>query len=172
MNAWEQMSMHLAEHAAVYLIISMAVSVAAVALAVVLLLRWRAAIKPLSRLSADETNPSELLHAVLRATEETESKLDRLRSSVEAHVQESRAFIRHVSIVRYDAFEDIAGRQSFSLCLLNAEYDGVLITYLSGKSATRSYAVGIEKGKSPRKLSEEETQALNGALSGKVLEAV
>ena len=101
--------MHLAEHAAVYLIISMAVSVAAVVLAVVLLLRWRAAIKPLSRLSADETNPSELLHAVLRATEETESKLDRLRSSVEAHVQESRAFIRHVSIVRYDAFEDIAG---------------------------------------------------------------
>lgn len=172
MSVWEQMSTHLADNVASYLVLSVALGVLAIALAVLLLLRWRSAVKPLSRLSADSANPSELMQAVLRAAEETEARIGRLESRVTTHVEESRLFIRHVSLVRYDAFEDIAGRQSFSMCLLNADHDGVLITYLSGKSATRSYAVAIEKGKSSRKLSEEETQSLNGALSGKVLEAV
>jgi hypothetical protein len=75
--------------------------------------------------------------------------------------------IRHVSVVRYDAFADMGGRLSFSAALLDDAGDGLVLTSINGRSETRTYAKGIKGGQSEqRALSPEEEQAIGVALRG------
>jgi hypothetical protein len=77
-----------------------------------------------------------------------------------------RGYVKHVGLVRYDAFEDMGGHLSFSAALLNAEGDGVVITSINGRADTRCYAKTVRGGQSAHNLSEEEEQAIRHALSG------
>jgi len=74
--------------------------------------------------------------------------------------------IRHVAVVRYDAFEDMGGRMSFSAALLDDSGDGLTLTSINGRSETRSYAKGVKTGVSDSPLSPEEQQAIGFALRG------
>jgi hypothetical protein len=169
MGFWDQIMAHLTEHAVRYLIVALALGVVAAAVAVTLLLRIRSVVRPFAKVRAKTDDVGELLQAVLQTTERAESKLNRMEESFAAHLEHSKTFVQHLALVRYDAFEDVAGMQSFSMCLLNADKDGVLITYLAGKNSTRSYAVTIHNGKASRELSDEETRAVDGALSREAL---
>ena len=71
--------------------------------------------------------------------------------------------LRHVAVVRYDAFPDMGGRLSFSCALLDDAGDGLVLTSINGRSETRTYAKGVKAGKSEHSLSPEETQALSFA---------
>ena len=71
--------------------------------------------------------------------------------------------LRHVAVVRYDAFPDMGGRLSFSAALLDDAGDGLVLTSINGRSETRTYAKGVKGGKSEHSLSPEETQALSHA---------
>jgi hypothetical protein len=77
-----------------------------------------------------------------------------------------RGYVKHVGLVRYDAFEDMGGHLSFSAALLNAEGDGVVITSINGRADTRCYAKIVRGGQSAHNLSGEEEQAIRHALSG------
>jgi hypothetical protein len=72
--------------------------------------------------------------------------------------------VRHVAVVRYDAFGDMGGRLSFSAALLDDAGDGLVLTSINGRSETRSYAKGIKGGGSDSTLSPEEEQAVGFAL--------
>ena len=74
--------------------------------------------------------------------------------------------IRHVGVVRFDAFEDMGGRLSFSAALLDASGDGVVITSINGRQDTRCYAKQVKGGRSAHNLSDEERQAIKDALWG------
>jgi hypothetical protein len=74
--------------------------------------------------------------------------------------------IRHVSVVRYDAFADMGGRLSFSAALLDDAGDGLVLTSINGRTETRSYAKGVKGGASEHTLSPEEEQAIAFALRG------
>ena len=71
--------------------------------------------------------------------------------------------IRHVAVVRYDAFPDMGGRLSFSAALLDDAGDGLVLTSINGRSETRTYAKGVKAGKSEHTLSPEESQAIGFA---------
>jgi hypothetical protein len=77
-----------------------------------------------------------------------------------------RDSVQHVGMVRYDAFEDVGGRLSFSCALLDDRGDGVVITSINGRQDTRVYAKPITGGKSVHNLSEEEVDSIRQALSG------
>jgi hypothetical protein len=68
--------------------------------------------------------------------------------------------LRHVAVVRYDAFGDMGGRMSFSAALLDDAGDGIVITSINGRSETRTYAKGVKAGSSDHTLSPEESQAI------------
>ncbi|HUW79101.1 MAG TPA: DUF4446 family protein [Candidatus Nanopelagicaceae bacterium] len=73
--------------------------------------------------------------------------------------------LRHVAVVRYDAFGDMGGRMSFSAALLDDSGDGVVITSINARSEARTYIRGIKAGQSPSTpLSTEEEQAVQRAL--------
>jgi hypothetical protein len=74
--------------------------------------------------------------------------------------------VRHVAVVRYDAFSDMGGRLSFSAALLDDAGDGLVLTSINGRSETRSYAKGVKAGESDSSLSPEEQQAIGFALRG------
>ncbi|MEX2420333.1 MAG: DUF4446 family protein, partial [Actinomycetota bacterium] len=77
-----------------------------------------------------------------------------------------RGAVQHVGMVRYDAFEDVGGRLSFSCALLDDNGDGVVMTSINGRQDTRVYAKPVNSGRSSHNLSEEEDVAIRQALAG------
>ncbi|MDA0564638.1 DUF4446 family protein [Streptomonospora sp. S1-112] len=78
---------------------------------------------------------------------------------------DSRA-LRDVAVVRYDALEEMSGARSFSLALLNAVGDGVVVTSINGRTESRTYAKAVEKGRALEALSPEEYRAMRAARLG------
>jgi hypothetical protein len=74
--------------------------------------------------------------------------------------------LRDVAIVRYDALQEMSGQLSFSLALLNAVGDGVVLTSINGRAETRTYAKPVRAGKGVQELSPEEAQAVHSARLG------
>lgn len=73
--------------------------------------------------------------------------------------------VRRVGLVRYDAFEDVGGRLSFSCALLDDRGNGVVVTSINGRQDTRVYAKPISDGRSTYNLSIEEEEAIKQALA-------
>lgn len=76
--------------------------------------------------------------------------------------------VQHVGMIRYDAFDDMGGRLSFSAAFLDAEGNGVVITSINGRQDTRCYSKPVQAGASNYNLSDEEEQAIRQALAGAV----
>ena len=71
-----------------------------------------------------------------------------------------------VATVRYDAFDDMGGRLSFSAALLDDHGDGVVVTSINGRTETRTYAKPIKRLQSEHNLSNEERAAIDMAAGG------
>jgi Protein of unknown function (DUF4446) len=74
--------------------------------------------------------------------------------------------LRDLAIVRYDALNEMSGQLSFSVALLNAAGDGVVISSINGRSETRTYAKVVLGGTGAQELSPEEEQAVRSARLG------
>jgi hypothetical protein len=78
-------------------------------------------------------------------------------------IRRTGSAISHVGLVRFDAFDDTGGRQSFALALIDDEADGVILTSLHARQATRVFVKDIRGGVSDGPLSDEEERALRAA---------
>jgi hypothetical protein len=111
-------------------------------------------------------NATDVIEAVHRQVLEVRE----LRSDVvgvHRHLDELTAdtadALRHVAVVRYDAFSEMGGRLSFSAALLDDAGDGLVLTSINGRSESRTYAKGVKAGASEASLSPEEEQAISYA---------
>jgi Protein of unknown function (DUF4446) len=75
--------------------------------------------------------------------------------------------LRHVAVVRYDAFGDMGGRLSFSAAVIDDRGDGLVFSSIHARGESRTYAKGVVGGASDATLTPEEQQALAAARSGK-----
>src|SRR3972149_4693596 len=98
------------------------------------------------------------LRAVSEQVGRVESGLAELRGPLQS-------CIRHVGVVRYDAFRDMGGHMSFSLALLGPRHKGVVLSILNGRDGSRGYAKAVQGGRSTSPISEEEQEALAQALA-------
>ena len=105
----------------------------------------------------------ETLPALLRAMEAGQNDIAALKAAFDAAAIEGRTHFKRMGIVRYNAFEGVAGQQSYSLCLLDENRNGILISNLVGTNFSRSYAVEVKAGEASRPLGDEESQALQAA---------
>ncbi|MBA2639198.1 MAG: DUF4446 family protein [Nocardioidaceae bacterium] len=87
------------------------------------------------------------------------------RAASELRVDLGRA-LRHLAVVRYDAFGDMGGHLSWSLALLDDEGDGVVLTAIHGRADTRTYAKNVQRWSSTQQLSPEESEAVTLARRG------
>ncbi len=73
--------------------------------------------------------------------------------------------VRRVALLRYDAFEDVGGRLSFSCAMLDEHGTGVVLTSINGRQETRVYAKPVAAGTSTYNLSAEEEEAIRLAMT-------
>jgi len=112
-----------------------------------------------------------VLEAMTRGVAETQAlrtELARAKSDLDIARGQLADALRHVAVVRYDAFGDMGGRMSFTAALLDDSGDGLVITSINGRTEARAYAKGVREGHSDQVLSPEETQAIALALGRKV----
>lgn len=67
---------------------------------------------------------------------------------------------RFHGIVRYDAYRDMGGRQSWSVASIDRQSSGTILTALHGREDTRLFVKELSAGVPDRELSPEETRAL------------
>jgi len=83
-----------------------------------------------------------------------------LRQEVAALRVEGGDALRHLAVVRYDAFGDMGGHLSWSLALLDDAGNGVVLTSIHGRSDARTYAKSISSWTCEQQLSPEEDEAV------------
>lgn len=71
--------------------------------------------------------------------------------------------LRHLALVRYDAFGDMGGHLSWSLALLDDGGNGVVLTAIHGRSEARTYAKSISEWTCAQPTSPEEQEAITVA---------
>ena len=86
-----------------------------------------------------------------------------LRQEVAALKREAGDALRHLAVVRYDAFGDMGGHLSWSLALLDDGGHGVVVTSIHGRSEARTYAKNIVGWSCEQQLSPEEEEAVSHA---------
>jgi hypothetical protein len=104
-------------------------------------------------------------------------KMDVLSERVEDVVRQqlgqatvARNALQKFALVRYDAFEDMGGRLSFSAALLDDHGDGIVITSINGRTETRTYAKPVKGLSSDHNLSDEEREAIAAALGAREID--
>jgi hypothetical protein len=110
-----------------------------------------------------------VMDAVRRSVADTaalRAEMASARDDIVAARRDLTDALRHVAVVRYDAFGDMGGRLSFTAALLDDAGDGLVITSIHGRSEARTYAKGVKSGASEQSLSPEEQQAIDLAMRG------
>ncbi|MDX6742074.1 DUF4446 family protein [Actinocorallia sp. A-T 12471] len=102
-----------------------------------------------------------------RVSRVVEECADVLRRQMQVATGVDKKALRDLAIVRYDALAEMSGELSFSLAVLDAAGDGVVISSINGRSETRTYAKVVQGGRSPQMLSPEEEHALRAARLGR-----
>jgi hypothetical protein len=73
--------------------------------------------------------------------------------------------IAYTSLVRYDAYGEMSGRQSSTLALLDSHRTGVVVSSILHREHARVYVKPIRQGESEHELSPEEFEAVETAMA-------
>jgi len=153
------------------------VALAAAALALVAVCLAVLLLRQLRRLRADqrailgEQNAQDLvahaaaLDASFRALSDYVGGVaERLDDRLAVAEQRLDGAITHCGLIRYDAYNEMSGRQSTSIALLDSDRSGVVLSSIHHRDQARLYAKQISKGSAELRLSPEEEEALRLAL--------
>lgn len=122
----------------------------------VALVAWRRARQPSRPSTASPRKPPKPSNSGQLSSSQVTAELDALRSDVVTA-------LRHLAVVRYDAFGDMGGHLSWSMALLDDGGDGVVLTSIHGRSDSRTYAKNITAWSATQQLSPEEQEAIGFA---------
>lgn len=102
----------------------------------------------------------ELIDGLVESNDMNKQKIEKLENQMHTTFQK-------FGLVKYDAFNEMGGKLSFSLVLLNERNDGFIINAMHSREGCYTYIKEIIAGKSIIVLTGEETEALNMALNYK-----
>ena len=142
-----------------------ATAVIALGLSIWSQLRLRAFNKDLLlvRSGSDEHSLVASVASQVRAVDGLRNEAADVQSALTIAQRDINAALRHVSVVRYDAFGDMGGRLSFSAALLDDNGDGVLLTSIHGHTESRMYIKTVTRRKADGRVSPEELEAIANA---------
>lgn len=103
------------------------------------------------------------LARVRRRLDELEVAVVDARAHSDGVAADVRRTLGRIGVVRYDAYADIGGAQSFSAALLDEHGDGVVITSITGRNDGRTYLKSVAAGEGSQPLSDEEAAAVAAA---------
>ena len=113
---------------------------------------------------SDETSLEDAVNTILRGLEELHGMFSSVDARVTTLETKNIKNIQRVGMKRFNPFGDTGGNQSFSMALLDANNDGVVLSSLHGRSGTRIYAKPVKSGKQlEHELSSEEQDVVKFA---------
>lgn len=100
------------------------------------------------------------------------SEIDELKQTTKKHgkqlsdiEEEMISVYKKVGLVKYDAFNEMGGKLSFALAMLDKSNNGYVINAIHSREGCYTYAKEIVKGESYITLGEEEKKALEKAVN-------
>lgn len=106
------------------------------------------------------------LQGIAGKIDRLEERIERAFLEIENLKRENQYTLQHLGLIRYNAFRDMGGNQSFSLAILNGKSDGVVITNLVYREGSKIFIKPIKGGKSEILLTEEERKTIELAKNG------
>jgi hypothetical protein len=103
---------------------------------------------------------------VIKRVQSIEQRVDHVTATQQEESLLRKGAMQRFGLVRYDAFDDMGGRLSFSAALLDDNGDGVIISSINGRTETRTYAKLVRGLTSENNLSDEEREAIAIAVEG------
>ncbi len=140
--------------------------IAAVAAVIVLAVQMQRMKKPFSEMAGlyDDIGTESSLQLLLKGVDENREFIRGHGEDLKVILRKLEGCFKGIGMVKYNAFEDIGGNQSYSICILTREKNGFMLTNLVGRNSTRGYAIEVKNGEPERELGEEETEALAYAM--------
>lgn len=114
---------------------------------------------------------AELQHAFDELREYVEAVAAQLEARLGAVEARLDGTIAHRGIVRYDAYNEMSGRQSTSIALLDARGSGVVVSSIHHRDQARVYSKQVVEGRGELELSPEELEAVRVAMAGEIHDA-
>ena len=114
---------------------------------------------------AEGQDLSQPLAALIARLDTNDEQTQQLRAGLEHLTGHSAQTVRAMSLVRFQAFSDYGGDQSFALVLATEVGDGVVLSGIFAREGTRVYAKPLESWTSTYSLSFEEEEAISQAQS-------
>ncbi len=111
---------------------------------------------------AEETDQVTVVQFLTRLNDQ-ETKMKNLHAAVSHLAGVTSHVIQGYGVVRYSAYENVGGDQSFSIALVDGVGTGLMLSGLNAHNDTRVYAKPLVQWRSSYTLSAEEQQALGQA---------
>jgi len=99
-------------------------------------------------------------------------EMDKVKANAKRVTKEHKEIKAHLTscisktaLIKYDAFEQMSGKLSFVIALLNDQHSGIILNAMHSREGCFTYAKEIIKGESYIPLSEEEKDALEKAMT-------
>ena len=111
----------------------------------------------------DDAGLAAALESLAARVSETTARTERLVTRAEQMDATLVHTVQGLGLVRFRAFQDTGGDQSFALALVDGEGNGAVVSALYGRGGTRLFAKPVQRWLSPKALGEEEEKALSQA---------
>ena len=97
------------------------------------------------------------VEAILKYTKQNRLDIQKINKKLESTYQK-------LGIVKYDAFNEMGGKLSFALAMVDDNNNGWIINAMHSREGCYTYVKEIVKGESYVELAEEEAEALDRAI--------
>mgnify|MGYP001496496861 FL=1 len=128
--------------------------------------RWRTMFE-----ASKGENVERMLLDHLKGRMELESRLDQDGQRLTKLEQKMTSAKRFAGLVRYDAFPDVGGQQSFALAVYDEQGHGFVMSSIVGRADCRVYGKELTEGRSHRDLTAEEQRAIEQAVRSRTSSA-
>ena len=94
------------------------------------------------------------------------NSIERNKKDIHALYRKFESSLQKVGIIKYDAFDQIGGKLSFCMALLDENNNGFILNSVYGAEGCYTYTKEIKNGNCETSLGQEEEKALSIAMYG------
>ncbi len=113
----------------------------------------------------DAENLGDAIEENFKQMNEIQKDYEATKQDIDETLQRMKSTFHKIGIVKYDAFKEMGGNLSFTLCLLDDMNTGFILNTMHGRDSSYTYVKEIIKGEAYATLGEEEKEALEKAIN-------
>ena len=113
----------------------------------------------------DAENLGDAIEENFKQMNEIQKDYEETKQDIDETLQRMKSTFHKMGIVKYDAFKEMGGNLSFTLCLLDDMNTGFILNTMHGRDSSYTYVKEIIKGEAYATLGEEEKEELEKAIN-------